>query len=150
MLPGFRAGAAPSALDDIRTDVDEVEGLAYQDLGELDPDVRAAAAVDLDGEQEGASLAAGAAAAVSAVGAAAAGALAAGVVEAAAFTGRVLTPRAKVRGGACCVVEGRVLPCRCVHGTHVGGCLVDLMVLHGRAPHTTAQPHQGIRIGSSS
>jgi hypothetical protein len=78
-----KAAGRQQQLDDIRTDFDEAEGQAYQDLGDMDPDL----------QQEGA--AAGASAAAAAVGAAAVDALAAGV----GLASRVLTPRMKV--GAC-------------------------------------------------
>ena len=98
-----QAARAAAQQAEIGTDFGTLdEGQAYpEDRVEMERDagVQQAAAVPLEGEEEqqaSAGLAAGAAAAVSAVGVAAAGALAAGVVEAAAFTGRVLTPRTKV------------------------------------------------------
>jgi hypothetical protein len=78
------------SLDEIRTNYDEQEGQAYQDLGEMDP--------DLQQQQEPAAARAGAAA-VAAVGAAAADALAAGV----GMASRVLTPRVKVHAAAAAV-----------------------------------------------
>lgn len=93
-----RAAAGSShqqSLDEIRTNYDEQEGQAYQDLGEMDPDL----------QQEPAAGAG--AAAVAAVGAAAADALAAGV----GMASRVLTPRVKVRGSCC--------------GRQAGGCRCD-------------------------
>ncbi len=100
------AAAAQSAFD-----------TAVDDACQGEPDVQLAAAVPLDAEEQSPGLAAGAAAAVSAVGAAAAGAIAAGVSEAAAFTGRVITPRAKVR--AQCGLGSRVLCGSCTVGSLV-------------------------------
>jgi hypothetical protein len=77
-----KAAGRKQQLDDIRTDFDEAEGQAYQDLGDMDPDL----------QQEGA--AAGASAAAAAV--CAADALAAGV----SLASRVLTPRMKVCAGS--------------------------------------------------
>lgn len=74
--------ASQQHLDEIRTNFDEREGQAYQDLGDMDPDMQ---------QQEEAAAGAAASAAVAAVGAAAADALAAGVAMA-----KVLTPSFKV------------------------------------------------------
>lgn len=76
--------ASQQHLDEIRTNFDDHEGQAYQDLGDMDPDMQ---------QQEEAAAGAGASAAVAAVGAAAVDALSAGI----AMAEKVLTPSFKVR-----------------------------------------------------